>query len=426
MNRKLSRSGKTGVSDKALHGRPFFMTLFLMGMLTVQLSAQPYDLLIKGGHVIDPKNRINEPMDIAVNDGVVAKVSADIPATDAAKVVDATGHFVAPGFIDMHAHVFFGSTPRNFADGSYSVAPDNFSFRAGVTTVVDAGDSGWRNFPVFKEQVIDPSRTRVLVFLNIVGHGLRGDPYNNNFSDMDVEKTLSMIQQYPDIIVGSRIGHIRQNYWEPFEKAMEVAQLADMPMLLECNLPELELEKTLASMRPGDIFAHAHQTGRRSLMDDQQNRIYDFVNEAREKGIIFDVSHGGTSFRFSQAIAAIEQGFYPDTFGTDLHFNSRNSGMKNMLNVMSKFLNMGMSLEDVILRATWNAATALKREDLGHLSEGAVADIAVFKINHGNFGFVDVRGYRMDGDRKLVAELTLREGRIVWDLNGLAAPLWNE
>lgn len=410
---------------------PLRVLFFLFGfILTTAIGAetvraQSWDLLIRGGHVIDPKNGINGPMDVAIFDGRIAKVGRNLPPDEARRVVDARGYYVTPGLIDVHAHIFFGSTSRAFADGSSSVWPDHMSFRAGITTMVDPGNAGWRNFEMFKENVIDQSATRVLAFINIVGHGLRGDTYNNDFNDMDVERTLQMVRKYPDLIVGTKIGHVREGYKVAFDRAMEVSRRSDRPLLLECNLPELEVEEVLGMLRPGDIFTHAYEPGRRSLLDGS-NRIYDYVWKAEERGILFDVGHGGASFRFSQAIPSVEQGFWPYTFGTDLHRNSMNGGMKDMLNVMSKFLNMGMELEEVIRAATWNSALSVKREDLGHLSEGAEADVAILSLRHGNYGFVDSRGFRLDGDRKLMAELTIRAGRVVWDLNGLAAPRWDE
>ena len=175
-------------------------------------------------------------------------------------------------------------------------------------------------------------------------------------------------------------------------------------------------------MRPGDIMSHAFGkvSDRTSVVDDK-GKVKPFVFEAQSKGIRFDVGHGGGSFHYSEAIPAMEQGLIPDSFGTDLHRFSMNAGMKDMLNIMSKYLNMGMPFEDIIFRASWNSAQSIKREDLGHLSEGAEADIAVIRIRKGDFGFVDAGGYRLDGDQKLEAEVTLRAGKVVWDLNGLTA-----
>lgn len=400
--------------------------VFISVFLPFAAQGQQYDLLIKGGHVIDPKNEINSPMDVGIANGIISRVAPNISNTNALQIVDATGYYVTPGLIDAHAHVFVGSTPGRFADGFSSVSPDEFTFRNGITTVVDPGTAGWRNFEAFKTQVIDPSHTRVLAFINIVGHGLYGTSYNNDLEDMDPEKTVDVIEAYPDIIVGVKFGHYAgADYLDPFERSMEAARRVEQPLLLECNLPELDVEDILQRMRPGDIFTHAYETGNRSLLD-EEGSVYDYVFEARDRGVLFDVGHGGASFRFRQAIPSVKQGLLPDTFGTDLHRFSMNAGMKDLLNVMSKFLNMGISIQDVILRATWNSARSVKREDIGHLSEGAAADLAILNKKKGSYGFVDSDGYRMDGSYKLEAELTLREGRVVWDLNGLSAPSWDE
>lgn len=419
--KKLKRAGLFTLS---LH---FVLILFIVFMAPVSLAAQSYDLLIKDGHVIDPKNGINQPMDVAIKGNRIARIAADIPASGVGKVISAKGLYVTPGLIDIHTHVFVGSTPGRFADGFSSVSPDDFSFRSGITTVVDAGTSGWRNFPKFKEQVIDPSETRVLAFLNIAGHGMRDSVHNHNLEDMNSQATASVVRQYPDIIVGIKIGHFQDSVWTPFDRAVEAGRITGAPLLLECHLPEFSLSELLERMRPGDIFTHAFgQVNDRTSILDSRGIIRPYIAEAKEKGIVFDVGHGGGSFHYSQAIPAMEQGLIPDTFGTDLHRYSMNDGMKNMLNIMSKYLNMGLSIEEVILRATWNAAQTIGREDLGHLSEGAVADLAILGITPGNFGFVDAGGYKIRGDQKLEAELTVRAGKVVWDLNGLSAELWGQ
>jgi dihydroorotase len=388
---------------------------------------QSYDLLIKNGRLIDPRNGIAGPMDVAIAEGKIAQVADNIPARAGRQVVDATGLIVTPGLIDIHTHVFVGPRPNTFANGFSSVSPDDFSFRSGVTTVVDAGTSGWRNFRDFKAQVIDHSRTRVLAFLNIAGGGMMGSPYEQNVNDMDSHMTSLVIEQYADIIVGTTLGHYHGYSWTPFDRALEAGKVANVPLLLECHLPNLPLENLLGRMRAGDIFTHAYGrvTDRDSILDEDA-ALQPFVLAARQKGVHFDVGHGGGSFHFSTAIPATKQGFWPDSFGTDLHRSSMNSGMKDMLNIMSKFLNMGMAIEDIIDGASWNPAQAIKRVDIGHLSEGTIADVAVLRIREGNFGFVDSGGNRLDGKRKLEAELTLRAGRVVWDLNGLAAKRWEE
>lgn len=390
--------------------------------LTVQ--AQEIDILLKGGHVIDAKNKINSTMDVAMADGKILQVAPDIPAKNAKKVIDATGFYVTPGLIDLHTHVFVG-TRSGFADGFSCVSPDDITLKAGITTVVDAGTSGWRNFPVFKEHIIDRSKTRVLSFLNIAGSGMTGFPAEEDVNDMDARMTSLVIGQFPDIIVGVKIGHYRGSDWTPFNRAVEAARIADVPLLVECHLPLLPLEGILERMRPGDIYTHTYcKASDRTCLLDDQGKIRPYVLEAQKKGVRFDVGHGGGMFHFDIAVPALEQGLKPNSFGSDLHRYSMNSGMKNMLDIMSKFLNMGMALEDIVYRATWNSALSIKREDLGNLSEGAVADIAVLSVREGSFGFIDTRGNKMSGDRRLEAELTIREGKVVWDQNGMAAKEW--
>ncbi|MEO5997506.1 MAG: amidohydrolase/deacetylase family metallohydrolase [Chitinophagaceae bacterium] len=391
------------------------------------MQGQQYDLLIKNGHLIDPKNHINTKRDIAIVNGKIAKVVDHIPASQSKKTIDATGLYVVPGLIDIHTHVFVGTKPDKFADGIYSVSPDDFTFRSGVTTVVDAGTSGWRNFSLFKEQVIDTSQTRVLAFVNIAGSGMSGKPLQEDLNDMNADSAVVVIQKYRDIIVGVKIGHYEGSEWAPFERALEAARNSNSPLFVECHLPQFSLEEQLKKLRSGDIITHSfEQVAERMPVVDAQGKIRPFVLAAQKKGVLFDVGHGGAGFWFSQAVPAFQQGLLPNSFGSDLHRFSMNAGMKSMLNIMSKYMAIGMSMEDVIRRATWSAAISIKRADLGNLDEGSAADISVLSIQNGKFGFIDAAGKRLEGNRKLEAELTIRAGKIVWDLNGIAAQPWKQ
>lgn len=399
----------------------FLLSIILL-FVAVYSFSQQYDLLIKNGHVIDPKNNVNTIKDIAVANGKIAKVENNISEAQSKKTIDATGLYVVPGLIDMHTHVFVGSKAGTFADGIYSVSADDFSFRSGVTTVVDAGTSGWQNFALFKEQVIDKSQTRVLAFLNIFGPGLISGQAVTDISNVNVDSAIRIIDQYKNIILGTRIGHYDGNDWTPFNSALEAASRTNTPIFVECHLPKFGLQDQLNKMRNGDIITHAYeQIAERMPVVDSAGKLHSFVLDAQKRGVVFDVGHGGAGFWFSQAVPALQQGLAPNTFGTDLHRFSMNAGMKSMLNVMSKYMAIGMSLEEVVLRATWNAAKAIRHEELGNLSEGAVADMAILSLLKGKFGFVDAGGNRLNGDKKLEAELTIRAGKIVWDLNGLSA-----
>jgi dihydroorotase len=389
------------------------------------VAGQKYDLLLKGGHVIDPKNGISAIRDVAIAGGKVAAVASRISAGDASKVVDVSNLYVTPGLIDIHVHVFAGTGERASYAGDNSVYPDGFTLRSGVTTVVDAGCAGWRNFADFKQRVIDRSRTRVLAFLNIVGNGMRGGKFEQDLSDMEVKPTADMALAHKGLIVGVKTAHYAGPDWTPVERAVEAGTIANIPVMVDfgTNRAERPLgELVTKKLRPGDIYTHLY-SGLRNEQD-ESGRVNPALWEGRKRGVIFDVGHGGGSFLWRIAVPAVKAGFLPDSISTDLHIGSMNAGMKDMLNVMDKFLAMGMPVEDVLLRATWNPARQIGHEELGHLSPGAVADVAVLALEKGRFGFVDMYGARLQGTRKLVAELTLRDGRVVYDLNGITRPDW--
>jgi dihydroorotase len=398
------------------------MRIVLLLLCAGLVWAQEYDLLLKGGHVIDPKNKISGRRDVAIKDGRIAAVAAEIPAAKALKTVNVAGMYVTPGLVDLHVHVYAGTGTAY--TGPSSVRPDDHSFRSGVTTMVDAGSSGWRNFEDFKKLIIDPARTRVLAMLNIVGAGMAGDP-EQNLQDMDPGKAAEMAAKHKDIIVGFKTAHYAGPEWTPVENAVKAGDAAGLPVMVDFGRfrPERPFEDLVTKkLRPGDIYTHMFLS--MVPMLDDGGRLRPFLLEARKRGVLFDVGHGGGSFLFRQAVPAIKQGFLPDSISTDLHIGSMNGAMATMLTTLSKFINMGMTLEDVIVRATWNPARQIKRDDLGHLSVGAPADIAVLRLAKGAYGFVDVNGARMQGTQKLEGELTVSDGKVVWDLNGITRSDW--
>jgi dihydroorotase len=408
---------------------------FLAGLLVVALplgAQEPsFDLLIKNGHVIDAANAVNGVMDVAIAGGKIAAVAPNIPPARAKQVADASGLYVTPGLIDLHAHTFWGTdTSGDFTGGYSAVQPDSHSFRSGQTTLVEVGGSGWRNFPQFKTQVIDRAKTRVLAFVNIVGRGMTGGPEEQDLSDMDAKLTAARIRQHPGLIVGIKVAHYFGHEWDPVTRAVEAGRQAGVPVMVDFGgqTPPLSLEDLLLKhLRPGDILTHtyAHIPNRVPIVD-ASGKLQPFVQAARARGIVFDAGHGGGSFLFRQAVPATRQGFYPDVISTDLHIQSQNGGMKDILNTMSKFLNLGMPLADVIKANTAKAAAVIKRPDLGHLGVGAEADVAVLNLRRGKFGFIDVAGGKLLGDQKLECELTVKGGQVVWDLNGISRPLWTE
>jgi dihydroorotase len=390
-----------------------------------------FDLLIKGGHVLDARNAIDAVMDVAVAGSKVAAIAPSIDAARARTVVNASGLYVSPGLIDLHAHVFWGTEMNAaYSNGYTAVPPDGHSFRSGQTTLVDAGGSGWRNFPQFKDQVIDRSRTRVLAFLNIVGSGMKGGPIEQNLADMDAKLTAMRVRQFPGVIVGVKVAHYAGPEWDPVTRAVEAGRQAEVPVMVDFggHAPPLSLEDLLMKhLRPGDVLTHtyAHVRNRIPIVGDD-GQVRAFVWEARKRGIVFDAGHGGGSFVFRLAVPATKQKFFPDVISTDLHTGSMNGGMKDILNTMSKFLNLGMTLQDVVKANTSKAAEVIKQKDIGHLGVGAEADIAVLSVRKGTFGFVDTEGGRMMGDRKLECELTIKGGQVVWDLNGVSRPAWTD
>jgi dihydroorotase len=392
---------------------------------TASAGPAKYDLLLRGGHVIDARNKISAVRDVAIADGKIAAVAEKINPAEAFKVIDVAGLQVTPGLVDIHTHVYTGTGERRSYAGDNSVYPDGHTFRVGVTTIADAGGAGWRNFEDFKDRVIDRSRTRVLAFLNIVGNGMRGGNFEQDLADMEAAPTAAMARRFPGVIVGIKTAHFAGPEWAPVERAVEAGTAANVPVMVDfgSNRSERPLSELVTKkLRPGDIYTHVY-SGLRGEQD-ASGHVNPAMLEGRKRGVVFDVGHGGGSFLWRIAVPAMKEGFVPDSISTDLHTSSMNAGMKDLLNVMSKFLAMGMALDDVVARSTWNPAREIKQEQIGHLSVGAPADVAVLRVERGQFGFADMYGARLASSERLVCELTVRDGKVVYDLNGLARPDW--
>lgn len=412
--------------ERFLH-KKFLLHLLLVACSTTSAFAQKYDLVLKNGHVIDPKNGRDSVMDVAVLDGKVASVATGIPASDAVKAVDATGLYVTPGLIDIHAHVYAGTGERGSYAGDNSIYPDGFTFRVGVTTVVDAGSSGWRSFEDFKERVIDRSKTRIFAMLNIVGAGMRGPKFEQNMDDMDGKATAAMAQKYPGVIVGIKSAHFEGPQWKPYEQAVIAGNIANIPVMIDygANRKERPLYDLLAKvLRPGDIYTHMY-SGLRGEQDPVTKKASAALLIGRQRGIYFDVGHGGGSFNWSIAQPLAKNGFLPDSISTDIHIGSMNAGMKDQLNVADKMMVLGQSLQDVVREMTSAPAHEIKHEELGNLTVGSPADITVLRLKTGRFGFVDMNDIVVPGTKKLECELTLRDGKVVYDLNGISGDAFN-
>jgi dihydroorotase len=396
-------------------------------LVSTALFSQPYDLILKNGHVIDPKNNINEVMDVAIAAKKIAQVARNIPATSGKKVVDAKGLYVTPGLVDIHVHVYAGTGVAGSFAGDSSVYPDAHMLRSGVTTVVDAGSSGWRNFEDFKQRIIDRSQTRVLSMLNIVGNGMGGADIEQNTKDMDAQATAAMAKKYPQIIVGVKTAHYTAPDWIAVDRAVEAGKAANIPVMVDFgrfspDRPYQDL--VLKHLRPGDISTHMYMRAVPTF--DDSGKLLPYLAEARKRGVIFDLGHGNASFSWKNAAGAVKQGWAPDSISTDAHIRSLQRSMKDMPTTMSKMLVLGIPLAQVIRMSTINAAMEVKRPEYGHLSVGAGADITVLRLAEGDFGLLDGAMNRYPTHQKLQAELTIRDGEIVWDANGLASEDWRK
>jgi len=394
-------------------------TLVLAAMLTTAANAQPaWDLLLKGGRVVDPKNGVDRVADIAVKDGRVAAVAPGLDASNANKVLDVTGLVVTPGLVDIHVHLFHTTGVKDVWAGDNSIRPDDFSFRSGVTTMADAGSAGWRNFETFRHTVLDRAKTRVLAFINIAGFGMLSNMVEQHAEDMNPAEIARLAKKHSDIVVGVKTAHWESGEWTAVQKAVEAGTLAGLPVMVDFGFFKKERpfwELVTKKLRQGDIATHCFRAPVPWIGED--GKVYPYLNEARKRGVKFDVGHGGGSFAFRNAAPAVAQGFYPDSISTDLHTGSMNNFMMDMPTTMSKLLAMGMPLNEVIAASTHKAAAVIGKSDLGHIAVGAPADIAAFRLMEGEFKFGDSDAGTISARQRLFCELTLRDGKIVWDWN---------
>lgn len=393
-------------------------TLFFVG---AGLFAQTqYDLVLKGGHVIDPKNGIDAVRDVAIKDGKIAAIGGGL---EGKRVADVSGLFVMPGLVDIHVHVYpgVGGPAAAYAAGENGVWPDDHGPRACTTTMVDAGSSGWANYDDFDKRIVKRSTTRILAFLNIVGQGMGGGKVEQNTADMEPRKVADAVLAHRDVLVGVKTAHYTAPDWIAVDRAVEAGTMAKVPVMVDFGSfkPQRPYEElVLKHLRPGDISTHAYL--RSVPLLDAEGKLKPYLAEARKRGVIFDAGHGGGSFVWRQAEPATRQGFFPDSISTDLHIHSMNAGMKDMVNVMSKFLNLNMPRADIVKASTWTPAKIIGREELGHLTVGAGADVAVLRYEVGSYGFLDVENKSMRGVQRFSCEMTVRDGKVVWDLNGRA------
>ncbi|MFT5365793.1 MAG: dihydroorotase [Candidatus Latescibacterota bacterium] len=390
------------------------------------------DLLLKGARVIDPANAVDGLFDVGVLGGKIARVEANIPSEDAAHVIDVSGLLVTPGLIDIHVHAYF---TRQLGEGLFlaSLNADAHFPASGVTTCVDTGTAGLEEIAHFRRTVMEKSKTRVLAYINISAPGM-GAP-EQDIRTFDTDGASQAAKEHADVVVGIKTAHYWTSLpfddmhpaWESVEKTVEAGNKCDMPVMIDFwprppvrSYPELILKK----LRPGDI--HTHVYARQFPVVDDAGNVAPYMFEARERGIWFDVGHGAASFWYRNGARAIKNGFGPDSISTDLHMANIAGPVFSMQDTMSKCMAMGMTLEDVIYRSTVTPAQAIRRPELGTLSIGAEADVAVLDLEKGTFPLQDCGYTRIDAKERLVCRLTLRAGQIVYDRDARTVSKWED
>jgi dihydroorotase len=366
-----------------------------------------FDLLIKGGEVIDPGAGLVGRLDVGVSDGRVTAVAPNLPADEAGRVVDATGQYVTPGLVDLHTHIYWGAT-------FWGIEADPVAARSGVTTWLDVGTAGAYNFHGFRRYVAESNRARCFALLNLSSIGLVANTFE--FANLDycnVELAEMIVERNRDLILGikARIDSstTRGTGIEPLRRARTLADRVGLPLMVHIGAAPPHLSEILALMKPGDILTHCF-TGNTNRIIDPERRVLPDVKRLWDAGLILDIGHGTGSFSFDTAEAMLAQGLPPDVISTDIHQMARQGPMYDMPTTLSKFLTLGMSLPAVIERATSRPARAMGRPDLGTLKPGAVADLAIFRLEQGRFTYYDIFMEPRTGTQRLVNTATFIAG----------------
>jgi len=372
-----------------------------------------YDLILRGGHVIDPSQELDAVIDVAFSVGKVAQIGAGLKADAETDVRDLSGFIVTPGLIDLHTHVYWGGT-------SLGIDAEDFCRRSGVTTAVDAGSAGPGNFAGFRKHLIERSQVCILAYLHISFAGIFAFSPRVMVGESEEIRLMAPIDAMEvananrDLIVGIkvRVGARAsgRSGTVPLDIALQVANEVGMPVMAHIDDPPPTYEEVLARLRPGDILTHAFRPYPNAPVT-AQGTVKQAVNEARRRGVLFDIGHGKGSFAFKTARAMLANGFFPDTISSDIHALCINGPAFDQVTTMSKFLCLGMPLADTIAASTANAAFALRRPEFGSLKPGSAGDATILSVRNGRFDYVDVVGEHVTGEHNIASEGVVIAGR---------------
>ncbi|MEA2595952.1 MAG: dihydroorotase [Thermomicrobiales bacterium] len=365
-----------------------------------------YDIVISGGEVVDPGSGYSGKLDVAIADGKIAAVEAGIDPGQAERI-DATGQYVTPGLIDLHTHVYWGAT-------YWGIEPDPVTARSGVTTWLDVGSAGAYSFPGFREYIVERSKSRVYSLLNLSAIGLIAPTWEfANLDYCDVDLAATIVEENRDVIVGikARIDKstTRGVGIRPLELARVLADRVDLPLMVHIGQGPPTIEEIMVHLRPGDILTHCF-TGHDMRILGEDGLILPQMKELHDRGLVLDIGHGAGSFSFNTARQMLDQGIQPDVISTDIHQLAIQGPMFDMPTTLSKFLNLGMSLPDVIECATSRPAAAMRKPEHGSLKPGSAADVALFRIEEGDFTFQDIFMDELKGTKRLINTLTMIDG----------------
>jgi dihydroorotase len=365
-----------------------------------------FDLVIKGGEVLDPSQSLRAKRDVGIRYGVIESLDADIPAARALRVIDAPGRLVVPGLIDLHSHVF----PYGSAIG---IPADELVQHQGTTTTVSAGDAGANNIAIFRRHVVAQTRTRLYAFVHIANIGLAGFPVPElfNIDYAQAEAAAKAVAENADIVIGVKVrmsqNVIARHGLEPLKRAVRACEMAGVPARVMCHIGGVEtvalMSQILDTLRPGDVLTHCYSGAPNDAGQFtnivQDGKVLPAAIEAKKRGVLFDIGHGGGSFDYTVAESAIAQGVPPDSISSDIHvFSGNTPGMPYLTWVMSKFLNLGFTLEQVIAMATSVPAKVINRlPKHGTLQIGAPADATLLEVVQGPVEFVDTRNNKRTG-----------------------------